>query len=193
MAINAGAYARALKPGVNTWFGLEYADYPQVWDKIFEVFGSTMNFEEDVNARGFGLAMVKPESQPFNYDTVQQGFTQKYTHVTYGLGYVISREAIEDNLYVKLAQARTKSLAYSMRQTKENVCANVLNRANNSAYKLADGLSLANSAHILTGGGTLSNVLATAANLSEASLEQMLISIRLMVDDANMHIGAQGD
>jgi len=193
MAINTGALSRALKPGVDLWFGLAYNELPEEWRQIFDVSMSEMNFEEDVNVNGFGLANVKPEGQTLQYDVMQQGWIQRYTHITYALGYVITREAIDDNLYMKLAQQRTNALAMSMRQTKENVCANILNRAFNSSYTYADGVSLCNSSNLLSKGGTYSNQLATAADLSEAALEQALIDISGFVNDAGLRISAMGN
>jgi len=193
MAINTGALSKALRPGVNTWFGLAYDELPEQWSKIFDVETSDMNFEEDVNAYGFGLAPVKAEGQALSYDSMQQGFLQRYIHITYALGYIITREAIEDNLYMKLAKDRTDALAFSMRQTKEVVSANVLNRAFNSSYTGADGLSLCNSAHLLSKGGTMANIPAVAADLSEASLEQALIDIAGFVNDASLRISAIGE
>lgn len=190
--INTGAISKALRPGVNSWFGLEYNQYPEEWKEIFDQEKSMMNFEEDVNVYGLNLAQVKPEGVALNYDTMQQSFLQRYIHVTYALGYIISREAIEDNLYVKLAQQRTEALARSMKQTKENIAANILNRAFNSSYTGADGLSLCNSAHLLSKGGTMSNVPTTAADLSEAALEQAMIDIAGYVDDASLRMMAKG-
>lgn len=190
--INTGAISKALRPGVNSWFGLSYNQYPEEWKEIFDMETSIMNFEEDVNVHGFGLAVVKPEGVALSYDTMQQSILQRYIHVTYALGYIISREAIEDNLYVKLAQQRTEALARSMKQTKENIAANILNRAFNSSYTGADALSLCNSAHLLTKGGTMSNVPTVAADLSEAALEQAMIDIGGFVDDASLRMMAKG-
>ena len=193
MAINTGALARALKPGVDAWFGLAYDEFPEEWSQIFDKYSSDVNFEEDVNVYGFKLGVVKPEGSVLNYDAMQQGWVQRYTHITYGLGYIITREAIEDNLYMKLAQQRTNALAMSMRQTKENVAANVLNNAfAASGYNGADGVSLCNSAHLLSKGGTMSNVPSSAADLSEASVEQALIDIGGYVNDAGLKISAVG-
>ena len=113
--INTGAISKALRPGVNSWFGLAYNQYPEEYKQIFDTMMSSMNFEEDVNVNGFGLATVKPEGMALSYDSMQQGFLKRYVHVTYALGYVISREAIEDNLYIKLAQQRSEALARSMK------------------------------------------------------------------------------
>jgi len=192
MAINTGALSKALRPGVNTWFGLAYNELPEEWSAIFDKEMSDMNYEEDVNAYGFGLAPVKAEGQALSYDSMQQALIVRYIHITYALGYIITREAIEDNLYMKLAKERTDALAFSMRQTKEIVAANVLNRAFNSAYVGADGLSLCNSNHLLTKGGTYNNQLATPADLSESALEQALIDIGGIVNDAGLRISAQG-
>ncbi len=190
--INTGEMARALKPGVNSWFGLAYAQYPEEWSQIFDMYQSSMYFEEDVNMYGFGLAAVKPEGTAITYDTSAQSFIKRYTHAVYALGYIITREAIEDNLYMKLAQQRTNALAMSMKQTKENVCANVLNRGFSGSYTGADGLALFSASHLLSKGGTFSNTIATAADLSEASLEQALIDIGGFVNDAGMKISCTG-
>ncbi len=192
--INTGAIAKALRPGVNAWFGLAYNQFPEQWKEIFDmgIAMSGMNFEEDVNVNGLGLASVKPEGTSINYDTMQQGFTKRYVHVTYGQGYIITREAIEDNLYVKLAKQRAESLANGMRQTKENVAANILNRAFTSAYAGADGLELCSASHLLSKGGTFSNLISPGADLSEAALEQMLIQIGGFVDDASLRMQTKG-
>jgi hypothetical protein len=192
MAINTGALSKALRPGVNTWFGLAYDQFPEEWSQIFDMEMSDMNYEEDVNAYGFGLAPVKAEGQALSYDTMQQAIYVRYIHIVYALGYIITREAIEDNLYMKLAKQQTDALAFSMRQTKEIVCANVLNRAFNSSYVGADGLSLCNSSHLLTKGGTYNNQPVTAADLSEAALEQALIDIGGILNDAGLRISAMG-
>ncbi len=192
MAINTGALAKALRPGVNEWFGNMYNRYPDEFSAIFDVEQSMMNFEEDVNVHGFGLGVVKPEGEAVTYDTMQQGFLQRYIHVVYALGFIITREAIEDNLYMKLAKSNSEALAHSMKQVKETVGANVLNRAFNSSYVGADGKELCASDHLLSKGGSFSNELATAADLSEASLEQCLIDIAGFVDDASLKMQARG-
>lgn len=192
MPINTGALSKALKPGVNEFFGLAYDQFPEEYSKIFDVQLSSMNFEEDVNVNGFGLGMIKPEGSVIAYDSMQQGWIQRYQHVVYALGYVVTREAIEDNQYMKLVKQRTEALAMSMKQTKENVAANILNRAFNSSYLGADGLEMISSAHLLSKGGTWSNIIATAADLSEASLEQALIDIGGYQNDAGLKISAMG-
>lgn len=192
MAINTGAIAKALRPGVNAWFGNTYMRYPDEYVEIFDTEQSMMNYEEDVNVHGFGLGVVKPEGEAVSYDTMQQGFLQRYVHIVYGLGFIITREAIEDNLYMKLAKSNTEALAQSMKQVKETVGANVLNRGFNSAYVGADGKELFATDHLLSKGGTFSNELATPADLSESSLEQCLIDIAGFVDDASLKMQVRG-
>ena len=186
--ISTGSIAKALWPGVNKFFGLAYDEHPLECTEIFDVEKSSKNFEEDVNVYGTSLAPIKLEGENISYDEMAQGFLKRYVHVTYGLGFILTREAIEDNLYMELAQARSKQLAFSMRQTKENVCANVLNRAFSNSYTGADGLELCSTVHLLSKGGTFRNELATAADLSEASLEQACIDIMDMVNDAGLKI-----
>lgn len=190
--ILTGSVSKALWPGVNTFFGLAYNQHPEEWKEIFDTYASSMNFEEDVNVHGFGLAAVKPEGMGISYDTMQQGFLKRYVHITYALGYNISREALEDNLYPKLIRQRSEALGRSMKQTKETIAANILNRAFSNSYVGADGLELCSTAHLKSKGGTFSNKIATAADLSEASLEQALIDIGGFEDDASLTMSARG-
>lgn len=190
--INTGALAKALRPGVNTWFGNMYNQFPEEFSAIFDKEISAMNYEEDVNVHGFGLGVVKPEGTAITYDSMQQGFIKRYIHIVYGLGFIITREAIEDNLYMKLAKNNTEALAHSMKQVKETVAANILNRAFNSSYTGADALQLCSTAHLLSKGGTFQNRLTTDADLSEAALEQALIDIGGYVDDAGLKMSARG-
>lgn len=186
--ISTGSLAKALWPGVNAWFGLAYNEYPLEYPEIFEANTSEKNFEEDVNVNGFGLARVKPEGSNITYDDMAQSFLKRYVHVTYGSGFIVTREQVEDNLYMKLAEQRTRALAMAMRQTKENVAANVLNRAFTSGYTGADGIILCSTAHLKSKGGTYSNRIATAADLSEAALEQAAIDIMKLENDASLKI-----
>lgn len=192
MIINTGALASALLPGVNEWFGNMYKRYPDEFSQIFDVYKSDMNTEKDVNVHGFGLGVVKLEGESVSYDVMQQGFSKYYQHVTYGLGFVITQEAIEDNLYMQLARSESEALALSMKQVKENVAANILNRAFNSSYVGADGVELCSTAHLLSRGGNFSNKIAVAADLSELALEQALIDISLFVDDASLKMQSRG-
>src|SRR3990167_6186465 len=188
MATTSSSFAKALWPGVNAWYQMSYADHKEEWVKLFSKYTSERKFEEDVGYSGFGLASVKPEGTAITYDTEKQGFTSRYTHVTYGLGFVITRELFDDDLYDVAGQKKAKSLARSMRQTKETVAANVYNRAFNNSYTFADGLELLSDAHVNIAGGTYANELATAADLSEASLEQAVIDIGNLTDDAGLKI-----
>lgn len=186
--IMLGSFSKALMPGVKKWIGQGYNEHPLEYKECFKVEQSDKNFEEIISTYGFGLAVKKPESGNISYDTMGQGFIKRYVHDVYGLGFIITREAVEDNQYMELAEQRAKSLAFSMRQTKENVAANVLNRAFNSSYLGADGLEMCSTAHLRARGGTFQNELTTASDLSEASLEQMVIDIMDMTDDAGLKI-----
>jgi len=174
--ITTGQIAKLLWPGLNARWGLKYNEHAPQWRELVDVESSDMAYEEDQELTGFGLAPIKPQGQPTSYDTAQQGVTTRYTHIAYSLGFVITREAVKDNLYEKIGMQRTGSLAFSMRQTKENVVANVYNRSTNGSYVGADGVSLLSASHP-TMIGTQSNVIAVAADLSEASLEDLVIQI----------------
>ena len=189
--ISVAAYARALMPGVNSWYGMGYNEFPEEWREIFDEYTSEKNFEEDVNTYGMGLATVKPEAGAIQYGNMGQGWITRYQHATYGLGFVITREAIEDNLYKELAEQRSKALGMSIRQTRENVAANILNNAFSSSVTYGDGLSLCNTANLLSKGGTYSNTPTNAVDLSEAALEDALIAIAGFVNDAGLRIAVR--
>jgi hypothetical protein len=146
-AVNTGLFGKALWPGVNRWYGLAYDEFPVEYTKIFETRTSRKNFEEDMSVSAFGLPVQKGEGQPIPYDVEQQGFLDRYTHVVYGLGFIITKELVEDDLYDVVGQRKAKGLAFSMRQNKENIGANILNRAFNASFTFGDGVSLINSAH----------------------------------------------
>ncbi len=184
--INRGNIVSALRPGINTWFGLSYNRYEDEYKQIFDLETSDMNCEKDVNVYGFGMAAVKPEGTAVQYDTMAEGFSFNYIHIPYGLGFSLTHEAMMDNLYMKLAKQNTLELGKSMKETKETVCANILNRAFSSSYVYADGIELCSTVNLLSGGGTFSNKLAVDADLSEAALEQALIDIAGFVNDRNM-------
>jgi hypothetical protein len=184
--INTGSFSKALWPGVNTFYGLAYDEFPVEWDKLFDTYTSRKAFEEDVGVSAFGLAPVKSEGQSVAFDTAIQGFITRYTHVTYGLGFIITREMYEDDLYDVIGEKRAKALALSMRQTKETVGANVFNRAFNSAYIGGDQVSMINTAHPNAAGGTQSNQPLVNANLSEAALEQAIIDIARFTNDRGL-------
>lgn len=191
--ITTGNFGKALWPGVNAWYGKAYEEHPEEWSKIFPTYGSRKRFEEDVGISSFGLARQMPEGSPVQYDDENQGFVTRYTHVTYALGFIITKEMYEDDLYDVVGERRARGLAYSMRQTKETVAANVLNRAFNNSYTGGDGKEMCATDHPLVSGGTFSNELATSADLSEASLEQACIDIMKFENDRGLKISVMPD
>jgi hypothetical protein len=186
--INTGSFSKALWPGINAWYGKEYAEFPVEWTDLFDQYSSRKAFEEDVGITSFGLAQVKPEGSPVTYDTEAQAFITRYTHIVYALGFIITREAFDDDQYDIIGERRAKGLAFAMRQTKENVCANVYNRAFNAAYVGGDGVQMISTAHPNASGGTWSNRLAVDSNLSEAALEQATIDIGKWTNDRGLRI-----
>lgn len=191
MAITTGTHPKSLWPGVKAFFGKTYAEKPMVCDMVFTKATSDKAYEEVVEETGFGLAPQKPEGQSVSYDTDAQGYVTRYTNVTYGLGAIITQEAIEDNQYENVATRKAAKLARSMRQTKENVHANILNRGFTPAFAGGDGVELFSTAHP-TLAGNQSNELAVAADLSEASLEDLLILIRQAKDSRGLRIQLEG-
>jgi len=188
MTINTSSFAKALFPGVNAWYGKSYSEYPLEVEQLFEKQTSKRAWEEDVGVSGFGLAVVKTEGSAVSFDNERQAFTTRYTPVVYALGFVITREMRDDDLYDVVGQRKAQSLAFSVRQTQETVGANVYNRAFTSGYTGGDGSILAVSSHPNVAGGTQSNVLATASDLSEAALEQAWIDISLLKNDRGLQI-----
>ena len=191
MPINTGNFTKALWPGVNAWYGKTYDEFKPEYPDLFDKNTSRRAYEEDVGTSGFGLASVKTEGGVINYDSATQGFTTRYTHVNYALGFVITEEMVEDDQYDIIGKSRAEALAFSMRQTKETVAANVFNRAFNSSYTGGDGLEMVSTAHLNVSGGTWSNELATAANLSESSLEDMCINLMKFTNDRGLRINVQ--
>ena len=189
--ITTSSFAKALWPGVNAWYGKAYNDYATEWDQLFEKNTSKKAYEEDVGVSGFGLARVKSEGAPIEYDSERQGWTTRYNHVVYALGFIITREMFEDDQYDMVGQRKAKGLARSIRQTKEIVGANIFNRAFNSSYKGGDQKEMCATDHPLVAGGTFSNELTTAADLSEAALEQAAIDIYAFTDDRGLLIAAK--
>jgi hypothetical protein len=189
--INTGSFAKALWPGVNAWYGKAYNDHKVEYTEIFETHKSRKAWEEDVSVSSFGLAQVRGEGAPVSYDSEQQGFMKRYTHVEYALGFIITRNMVDDDQYDVVGSRKAKALARSMRQTKETVGANVLNRAFNSSYVGADGLELLSTAHVNVAGGTYANELTTAADISEASLEQACIDLGKLLDDRGLKIAVR--
>lgn len=191
MAINTGNFSKALWPGVNAWYGKEYSEFPVEYTDLFETYQSRKAFEEDVGISSFGLAQIKPEGQGIAYDVETQGFITRYTHVVYALGFIITKEMFDDDQYDVVGERRARGLAFSMRQTKEVVAANIYNRAFNSAYTYGDGSALLVNNHANVAGGTFSNILSVAANLSEAALEQACIDIAKFTNDRGLKINVQ--
>ena len=189
--ISTGSIPKLLWPGLHAVWGQEYKELEQEWRPLFDVDTSDKNYEEDVLLPGFGLAPVKPEGTGILYDTTQQVYVSRYTHVAYGLGFILTFEEIEDNLYEKAALNRTGKLARSFRQTKENVGANVYNRAFNGSYVGGDGVSMISTSHP-TQAGLQSNRLTVDADLSEASLEDISIQIMNATDDRGLRINLEG-
>ena len=157
--INTGSFGKALWPGINKWYGDAYSEFPVEYDKIFTKNTSRKAWEEDVGTSMFGLAKQKGEGIPVSYDTAQQGFIDRYTHVTYGLGFVITKEMVEDDLYDVIGKKRASALAFSMRQTKEILAANILNLGFTGGPTYGDGKALLVSDHPNVAGGTWSNIL----------------------------------
>ena len=189
--ITSSSFAKLLWPGLNAIYGKEYNDYAVEWDKLFEKNTSDKAYEEDLGLSSFGLAVVKLEGSPISYDTERQGFTSRYNHVVYALGFIITREIYEDDLYGKVGAQKAKALARSLRQTKEIVAANIYNRAFTAGYTGGDGIVLCSTAHLNVAGGTYSNKIATDADLSEAALEQAVIDIAGYRDDRGLLIAAK--
>ena len=185
--IVSGAHPKALWPGVKKWFGREYGKHPEMWKKVFETDTSDKSYEEDVELTGFGLVPVKAEGDAIRYDSETQGYIKRYTNVTYGMGYVVTQEALEDGQYEAVSKRRTSALAFSAQTTKETVHANILNRAFNSDYLGGDSKELCATDHS-TASGSQSNELATAADLSEASLEDLCINIMNATNSRGLRI-----
>jgi hypothetical protein len=191
MAISRAQLAKELEPGLNALFGLEYDRYENEHSEIFDEESSDRAFEEEVMLGGFSTAPVKGEGTAINFDAAQETYTARYTHETIALAFSITEEAIEDNLYDRLASRYTKALARSMAQTKQIKAASILNNAFNTANPVGDGAALCSSAHPSLSGNQR-NQLAVAADLNETSLEQMLIDIAGLTDERGLKIAVRG-
>jgi hypothetical protein len=185
--ITTGAHPKALWPGIHAWWGRSYAEHREEYPDLFDKDTSQKAYEEDVEVTGFGLAPVKPESTGIVYDTETQAAVTRYTHVAYALGYIVSYEELRDDLYETVSKRRAKALSFSMRQTKENVGANIYNRAFNAAYTFGDGTTAISNANP-TVAGNQSNVLTTAADLSEAAIEDLVIQIMQTQNNRGLRI-----
>jgi len=191
MALNRALFTKQLNLGLNTVFGMEYDRYPEQWRALYSTEQSMKAFEEDVQMIGFGAAPTKAEGAMINYDSGREGFVSRYVHETVALAFAITEEAEEDGLYGSLGAKYARALARSMQQTKEVKGANVFNNATGTSVG-GDGVSLLNASHPLGGGGTASNTLSTAADLSETSLETILVQISTAVDDRSIPVALSG-
>ena len=191
MAISRAQLLKELLPGLNALFGLEYTTYQQEHKEIYETEKSERSFEEETKLSGFSAAPVKNEGSAIAYDNAQEAFTARYNHETIALGFSITEEAVEDNLYDSLSARYTKALARAMAYTKQVKAASILNNAFSSGYVGGDGVSLISTAHPLVSGGTNSNRPATAADLNETSLENAVIQIAAWTDERGLLIAAQ--
>jgi len=191
MAISRAQLVKELEPGLNALFGMEYDNYENEHEAIYDIEKSDRAFEEEVMLSGFGEAPVKTEGAGVQYDDAQEVFTARYTHETIALAFALTEEAIEDNLYDKLSVRYTKALARSMSQTKQIKSASILNNGFTTAIG-GDGVPLFSSNHPTIGGPNLRNQLAVAADLNETSIEQSLIDISKFTDERGLKIAING-
>ena len=191
MAISRAQLLKELLPGLNALFGLEYAKYGEEHKEIYETESSERSFEEETKLSGFSAAPVKNEGSAIAYDNGQEAWTARYNHETIAMGFSLTEEAIEDNLYDSLSARYTKALARSMAYTKQVKAAAVLNNGFSSSYVGGDGVSLFNANHPLVSGGVNSNVPSTPADLNETSLEAAVIQISLWTDERSLLIAAK--
>lgn len=193
MAISRAQLLKELLPGLNALFGLEYARYGEEHKELYETETSERSFEEETKLSGFSAAPVKNEGQAIAYDNAQEAWTTRYNHETIALGFSITEEAVEDNLYDSLSARYTKGLARAMAYTKQVKAAAVINNGftNSSQYYGGDGVPLFSTAHPLTGGGTNSNRPTTGADLNETSLEAAVIQIAAWTDERGLLIAAK--
>ena len=191
MAISRAQLLKELLPGLNALFGLEYARYGEQHKEIYETETSERSFEEETKLSGFSAAPVKNEGSAMAYDNAQEAFTARYTHETIALGFSLTEEAIEDNLYDSLSGRYTKALARAMAYTKQVKAANVLNNGFTAGYTGGDGVTLFSTQHPLVSGGVNSNTPATQADLNETSLENAVIQIAAWTDERGLLIAAK--
>jgi len=191
MAISRAQLLKELLPGLNALFGMEYARYGEEHKEIYETETSERSFEEETKLSGFSAAPVKNEGSAIQYDNAQEAWSTRYNHETIALGFSITEEAVEDNLYDSLSARYTKSLARAMAYTKQVKAAAVLNNGFSSSYPGGDGVSLFNTAHPLISGGTNSNTPSTQDDLNETSLEAAVIQIAGWTDERGLLIAAK--
>jgi hypothetical protein len=191
MAISRAQLLKELLPGLNALFGLEYARYGEEHKEIYETEASERSFEEETKLSGFSAAPVKNEGSAIRYDNAQEAWTARYNHETIALGFSLTEEAIEDNLYDSLSARYTKALARGMAYTKQVKAASVLNNGFSSAYAGGDGVALFSTAHPLISGGTNSNTPTVQSDLNETSLENAVIQIAAWTDERGLLIAAR--
>jgi phage major head subunit gpT-like protein len=191
MAISRAQLLKELLPGLNALFGLEYAKYGEEHKEIYETESSERSFEEETKLSGFGQAPVKNEGSAIAYDNAQEAWTARYTHETIAMGFSITEEAVEDNLYDSLSSRYTKALARGMAYTKQVKAAAILNNGFSGGPTYGDGQVLFSTAHPLVSGGTNSNTPSTAADLNETSLENAVIQIAAWTDERGLLIAAK--
>jgi hypothetical protein len=191
MAISRAQLLKELLPGLNALFGLEYARYGEEHKEFYETEKSERSFEEETKLAGFSAAPVKNEGSAIAYDNAQEAFTARYNHETIALGFSITEEAVEDNLYDSLSARYTKALARAMAYTKQVKAASVINNGFSAGYPGGDGVALFSTAHPLVNGGTNSNTASTAVDLNETSLEAAVIQIAAWTDERGLLIAAK--
>ena len=191
MAISRSQLLKELLPGLNALFGMEYKRYGEQHKEIYETESSDRSFEEETKLSGFGTAPVKAEGSAIAYDNAQEAWSTRYNHETIALGFSITEEAVEDNLYDSLSARYTKSLARAMSYTKQVKAASVLNNGFNAAFAGGDGVALFSTAHPTVGGGTNSNTAAVQVDLNETSLEAAVIQISAWTDERGLLIAAK--
>jgi hypothetical protein len=191
MAISRAQLFKELLPGLNKLFGLEYAKYENEHTMVYTTENSDRSFEEEQKLSGFGAASVKMEGAGIAYDNAQEAWTARYTHETIAMGFAITEEAIEDNLYDQLSARYTKALARSMAYTKQVKAASTLNNAFNTSFTGGDGKALLAADHPLVAGGVNSNIAAVATDLNETALENAVIDIAAWTDERGLLIAAR--
>ena len=191
MAISRAQLLKELLPGLNALFGLEYAQYGEEHQQIYEQETSERAFEEEAKLSGFSAAPVKQEGEAITFDNAQEAFAARYNHETIAMGFSITEEAMEDNLYDSLSARYTKALARAMAYTKQTKAANILNNAFNTDFTYGDGVTLCNTAHPLVSGGTNSNRPTVGSDLNETSLEASVIQISNWTDERGLLIAAK--
>jgi hypothetical protein len=188
--ITTGNTPKAMWPGIRAWFGTEYDQHDTQWTDLFDQETSDQAYEEVVENGGFGLAAMKPQGESMIYDTQSQGYTKRFTHAAYALGFMVTAEEMRDNLYTAVGKRRSSDLAFSMRQTKENTCAAVYDRAFSSSYLGGDSKELCATDHP-SHVGSQSNELAASADLSETAIEDLVIQVMDAKDSRGRKINLQ--